>query len=112
MKNQNDFIWAGAFLFVAIIVGLIFLLKTRKPDLPPAVPTIVTEDAQIQEASVVYGNSLPGGGGDSSGGAGSSVGLAAGGGSLDPSGGFAAPSGNVGGSSGERVGRPSMGVSR
>ena len=64
MKSQNDFIVAGAFLFVAIVVGLIFLVKTRKPAPTPAVPTSVTADAPIQEAIVGKANSLPVGSAD------------------------------------------------
>lgn len=103
MKNQNDFIFAGAFLFVAIVVSLIFLLKTRDPQSTPGVPAIVTEDAQIQEASVVYSNSLPGGSGDSGSGAGGGLGLGGGGG---------ATSATEGAGAGAGIGRPTMGVSR
>lgn len=107
MKNQNDFIVAGAFLFVAIVVSLIFLFKTRTPDAVPTVPTIVTEDARIQEASVVYSNSLPGGS-DTAGGGGGGLGLGGGGaaGAVGAAGDF----GGAGDAAG--AGRPTMGVSR
>ena len=113
MKNQNDFIWAGSFLFVAIVVGLIFLMKTRTPEAAPAVPTIVTADAQIQEASVVYGNNLPGGSDDSAfAGDGGSLGLAPGDAdTLDGSGDFGGGVGNFGGRGDSVIGeRPTIGI--
>ena len=117
MKNQNDFIVAGAFLFVAIVVGLIFLVKTRSPEAVPAVPTIVTADAQIQEASVTYSNNLPGGSDDSGFGGGvggSSIGLAPDD-DLEGPGNFGGGVGNFGGGGrgdGLVGGRPTVGVSR
>ena len=117
MKSQNDFIVAGAFLFVAIVVGLIFLVKTRKPAPTPAVPTIVTADAQIQEASVVKANSLPGGSDDSGfgrGAGGGAIGLAPDD-DLEGPGNFGGGIGNFGGGGrddGLVGGRPTVGVSR